>query len=177
MSRPKWTYPYYRWTPLRVSLLMAAAGSTVLAAVLTVVFWAAGELLPFHAIFVLALVSAWRVFLVGLSIGDRGVRLRSLTRTRIVPWARIRGFVVDFADPPPKELIARVLGNQWDDNAAYGLFVELTDGSLVPAPIRLGPPPDTRGLVVSRLYFEPPAMQALLAILSRALAEHTARGA
>jgi hypothetical protein len=133
--------------------------------------------LVYLGVSLVGLTLGWRAALTGLCFDDKGVRVRTLGLTRILPWTQIRRFVIDEADLSPIELNVRFRYGQWQDNALYGIFVVMKDGRLIGTPLRCGPPPKSPtlrdGLWDSNELLSPREVQYILETLHHELARHS----
>jgi hypothetical protein len=104
----RWTQPYQRGARA-AGLVVAALSSMVALVVVCATYlvpgmapterganWAA-VLVPI-AFFTLWVAMAWRIALVGVSVGDRGIRVRSVLRTQVIEWTDVHR-VVAVDDP------------------------------------------------------------------------------
>jgi hypothetical protein len=90
-----WVRPYEGDKDALYSLRYVVAGAmSVVAGLLPLSGLAAGDLptaaLPVIVLFVLTWqVVLWRVVLVGVYVGDDGIKIRMVLRTRVIPWSQV----------------------------------------------------------------------------------------
>jgi hypothetical protein len=99
-------------------------------------------------------VGLWRTTLVGVYVGDRGIKIRSVFRTHVVPWVRV----------------ARVWAGPATDHDAWQIWVTTQNPERdIATPIwRRGSPAIQRkriGLLSNRIALSPERFSALLAAL------------
>jgi hypothetical protein len=108
-----WSRPY-RHLPRPLAFLRAAvASAAVLAPLVYVSSRATGQdmwvrLIPLGAVVGLLLVLIWRHLFVGLDVGDRGVRIRTMWQRALIPWASIQRVLV-VEDPQYRNWILTIV--------------------------------------------------------------------
>src|ERR1044071_5538877 len=93
---PEWTEAYGSEWQRGIRVVVASMASAAIALALCGGLGTAGsigEALALASPFALFLAWIWRISCVGLSTGDRGVRVRNPFRTHIVAWPDIDRFV------------------------------------------------------------------------------------
>ncbi len=95
----RWTQPYGRGS--RVAGLVVATFMSLVALVVVCATFLVPGITPAErgvtkaavlvpiAIYSLWLAVLWRTVLVGVSVGDQGIRVRSLVRTQVIEWADV----------------------------------------------------------------------------------------
>lgn len=137
-----WSRPYQH-LPMPVAFARAAFVSILLMAPLVYVASRATgaavgvRVIPLAAVVAVLQVLVWRHLLVGLDVGEHGIRLRSMWRRTIVHWSDVQRVLV-VEDPQYRNWI---------------LTIVLRDGRRVPTPIcqrafRIARPPGPLGCVM-----------------------------
>ncbi|MBX6748789.1 MAG: PH domain-containing protein [Micromonosporaceae bacterium] len=138
----QWSRPYQH-IPLPLAFVRALFVSTVLMSPLVYVASRVTDetswvyLIPLVAVVAVLQVLVWRHLFVGLEVGDQGIRLRSMWRQTIVPWAAVQRVLV-VEDPQYRNWV---------------LTIVTRDGTRVATPIcqrtfRIARPPGPLGCVM-----------------------------
>jgi hypothetical protein len=138
----QWSLPYQH-IPAPLAFVRALFVSTLLMAPLVyVASRVAGEaswvhLVPLAAVVAVLQILVWRHLLVGVAVGDAGIRVRTMWRQTVVPWAAVQRVLV-VEDPQYRNWILTIVAR---------------DGTRIATPVcqrafRIARPPGPLGCVM-----------------------------